>query len=175
MRKALYFGTALLVCSAMALAQESDQTSSPSQSGSQATTQNGPAGASAQSGTAVDQGSSMSGQTFQGCLMGSNGNYTLTDSAGVTYQVQGVDAQLSSNVNKQVEVMGTASASASASASGPDSSSAPESNAGTATGSETGNAGGQASSTAQASATKTLNVTSIHKVADSCGGSPGPQ
>ena len=165
MRKALYFAAVLLVCSAMALAQDSNSTSSPSQSGSEATTQNGTAGASAQTGTSADQNSSMSGQAFQGCLMGSNGNYSLTDAAGVTYQVQGDDSQLSANVNKQVEVMGTPGATASASAAGPDS------NTSASAGSQTGSSGSQGNSTAQASATKTLKVTSIHKIADSCGNS----
>ena len=170
MRKALYFGAVLLVCSAMALAQDSNSTSSPSQSGSQATTtQNGTAGASAQTGTSADQSSSMSGQTFQGCLMGSNGNYSLTEAAGVTYQVQGDDSQLSANVNKQVEVMGTPGATASASAAGP------HSDTSASAGSQTGSSGSQGNSTAQASATKTLNVTSIHKIADSCSNSQSPQ
>lgn len=173
MRKALYLGAALLVCSAMALAQDSGQTSSPSQSGAQATTQSGTAGASAQTGTSADQNSSMSGQTFQGCLTGSNGSYSLTDAAGMAYQLQGDDSQLSANVNKQVEVMGTPGATASASASGPASGS--ESNSGAAAGSQTGTSSSQGSSTAQASATKTLNVTSIHKIADSCSNSQSPQ
>lgn len=174
MRKALYFASALLLCSAMAAAQYSGKTSSPSQSGSQATSQNGTAGASAQSGTSVDQTSSSSGQTFQGCLMGNNGNYSLTDAAGVTYQLQGDDSQLSTNVNKQVEVVGTPGASASASASGPAAGS--ETSAGSAAGSENGNAGSQGASNAQASSTKTLNVTSIHQIAESCsGGSQSPQ
>lgn len=173
MRKALYLGAALLVCSAMALAQDSGQTSSPSQSGSEATTQNGTAGASAQTSASADQTSSSSGQTFQGCLMGSNGNYSLTDAAGVTYQLQGDDSQLSTNVNKQVEVVGTPGASASASASGPDAGS--ETSAGSAAGSENGNAGSAGTSNAQASSAKTLNVTSIHQIAESCSGSQSPQ
>lgn len=165
MRKVLYFGAALLVCSAMALAQESGSTSSPSQSGSEATTQSGTPGASAQTGTSADQNTSTAGNTFQGCLMGSNGSYTLTDSAGVTYQLQGDDSELSGNVNKQVEVMGTPGATASASASRPGSA---NSSTGTSAGSETGSSASQGSSTAQANAAKTLNVTSIHKISDSC-------
>jgi len=155
MRKALYLGAALLVCSAVALAQYSGSTSSPSQSGSDANTQ---------SGTTADQNSSTAGDTFQGCLMGSNGSYTLTDATGTTYQLQGDDSELSANANKQVEVMGTAGSS-SASASGTDNGSS-----GSAAGTETSSQGGSTSG-----APKTLNVTSIHKIADSCGNSQSPQ
>lgn len=170
MRKALYLAAALLVCSAMVFAQESGSTSSPSQSGAQSSTQSGTSGASTQTGTTTDQNNSMSGQATQGCLMGSNGNYTLTDATGATYQLQGDDSELSSNVNKQVEVMGTPGTSASASTSEPGSTSGNASAGNANAGSEAGSTGSQGGSTAQASASKTLNVTSVHKIADNCGG-----
>lgn len=58
-------------------------------------------------------GTSASGKTtFQGCLQGSDGNYTLTDKTGTTYQLQGDTAKLSAHVGHEVQITGsTASAS----------------------------------------------------------------
>jgi hypothetical protein len=45
---------------------------------------------------------------IRGCLSGSSGNWMLTDATGVSYQLRGGDeSQLSANMNKEVEVMGT--------------------------------------------------------------------
>jgi hypothetical protein len=55
-----------------------------------------------------------SGNTIQGCLSGTRDNYMLTDASGVMYQLVGDDSQFSTNVNKEVEVTGTASAERSA-------------------------------------------------------------
>ena len=44
--------------------------------------------------------------TVQGCLMGSDGNFTLTDSMGIKYKLSGNTSQLSSRTKHQVEVLG---------------------------------------------------------------------
>src|SRR5207245_984146 len=114
----------------------------------------------------------------QGCLSGSSGSYMLTDATGVTYQLQGDDSQLSANANKEVEVMGTLGATASASASNaPDETPAGSGATGPANGTTDNNSGstGATASKANANAAKTLTVTSMHKVADSCPASQTPQ
>jgi len=54
--------------------------------------------------------------TVEGCLQGSNGNYTLTDSAGTTYQLAGDTSKLTEHVGHEVEIKGSTSPSSSASA-----------------------------------------------------------
>src|SRR6266542_6634059 len=57
-----------------------------------------------------EKGASASGQTtVQGCLQGSDGNYTLTDKSGTTYQLQGDTSKLSAHVGHEVEITGTTS------------------------------------------------------------------
>jgi hypothetical protein len=154
MKKAFLFGSALLVCGALAMAQD-----------------NAPAAGSADS-------NSTSGNTVQGCLSGTSGAYTLTDASGATYQLQGDESQMSANVNKEVEVMGTMGSKASASATNSPDTSAPASpTAGEASSSAADNSTSATGATATASVAKTLSVTSIRKVADSCsaGGNQTPQ
>jgi hypothetical protein len=106
--------------------------------------------------------------------MGTSGNYMLTDATGVSYKVQGDESQLSSNVNKEVEVMGTVGSSASASASNNADTNAPNSSSASGQPNQGGNpdaSGGGGSSTgatATATASKTLNATSVKAVGDSC-------
>ena len=59
------------------------------------------------------KGASASGQTtVEGCLQGSDGNYTLTDKSGTTYQLQGDTSKLSAHVGHEVQITGaTTSAS----------------------------------------------------------------
>jgi len=158
MKKVILLGAALMLCTALAIAQQ-DTPSNGSSSGQ--------AGASASSS---DQNTaSTDSNSIQGCLTGTSGNYMLTDATGVTYQLTGEESQLSANVNKEVEVMGTAGAKASASAGGsPDSSaSSGSSNSGEAN-SSAGSASGTASGAGANANAKTLEVTSVKKVADSC-------
>ena len=166
MRKGIFFGAALLVCAAMSLAQDSNSTSGASQSGANANS--GSATATSQTSTA-DQNSSTSGSTMQGCLSGSSGSYMLTDATGVIYQLQGDDSQFSANVNKEVEVTGTPGATASASASNAPGA-APSGND-----ANNPSSPGTGAAHANANAAKTLTVTSIHKVADSCPANQTPQ
>jgi hypothetical protein len=55
--------------------------------------------------------------TVEGCLSGSNGNFTLTDKNGMAYQLTGDTAKLTEHVGHEIKVTGT-SASAGAGASG---------------------------------------------------------
>lgn len=154
MRRVMLLSVGIMLCAGLALAQDTPSNGSTSQNETTTT-----------STTTTDQ--SASSNTIQGCLMGTSGNYMLTDATGVAYKVQGDESQLSSNVNKEVEVMGTVSSTASASASNNADTGAPNSgsqgDANTASGSSTGAA-------ATATASKTLNATSVKMVADSCSG-----
>ena len=147
MKKLFLLGSALLVCGALAVAQDTAPT---------------PGTADANSATS---------STVQGCLSGTSGNYMLTDATGASYQLQGEESQLADNVNKEVEITGTVSSSASASATNsPDASAPGNATAGEASGSTApGNTSGtEAGASATANVGKTLSVTSVRKVADSC-------
>ena len=174
MRKGSLFGAVLLCCAALSFAQDPNSTSGATQSGANANS--GSATATSQTSTA-DQNSSTSGSTMQGCLSGSSGSYMLTDATGVIYQLQGDDSQFSANVNKEVEVTGTPGATASASASNAPGA-APSGNDATGPANGTSNnpsSAGTGAAHANANAAKTLTVTSIHKVADSCPANQTPQ
>jgi hypothetical protein len=84
--------------------------------------------------------------TVEGCLSGSNGNFTLTDKNGMAYQLTGDTAKLTEHVGHEVKITGT-SGSAETGASG---STEPSGTAGSA-------GAGQA-----------LQVTSVKHVAKSC-------
>ncbi len=85
--------------------------------------------------------------TVQGCLGGSDGNYTLTDKNGTSFRLTADTAKLSEHVGHEIKVTGTAS-SASASPSG-----------GTA-----GGTMGQPSSASQ----QAIQVTSVKHIAKTC-------
>lgn len=55
--------------------------------------------------------------TVEGCLSGSNGNFTITDKNGTSYQLTGDTAKLSEHVGHEVKVTGV-SGSAATGASG---------------------------------------------------------
>jgi hypothetical protein len=84
--------------------------------------------------------------TVEGCLSGSNGNFTLTDKNGMSYQLTGDTAKLSEHVGHEIKVTGT-SGSAATGASG---STEPSGTAGSA------------------GAGQSLQVTSVKHVAKSC-------
>jgi hypothetical protein len=163
MRKAMLLTAVLTVCAGLALAQDTPSNSTSGQNDTTTTTT-----------TTTDQ--STSANTIQGCLMGTTGNYMLTDAAGISYKVQGDESQLSSNVNKEVEVTGTVASTASASASNNADTNAPNSSSASAQPNQGGNpnasgAGGSSTgATATATASKTLNASSVKTVADSCSG-----
>lgn len=146
----VFLCAALLLLSVSWVVAQQDSTS-PSSAGSQA-------GSSAsQSSTAQTGSSTSSGNetTIQGCLSGSAGSYTLTDNAGISYQLTGDTSQLAKHVNEEVSIRGTQSAASAAGSSANPSTSAnnPSSSAG--------------SSTSGASA-QSFSVTHVKKISDTC-------
>ena len=67
--------------------------------------------------TQTTQTSTNSGNSIEGCLNGSAGNWTLTDQTGKTWQLAGDTSKLSDHVGHQIRIMGTDNSS-SASSSG---------------------------------------------------------
>jgi hypothetical protein len=55
--------------------------------------------------------------TVEGCLSGSDGNYTLTADNGTTYQLTGNTAELKDHVGHEVQITGKTSSSSAASSS----------------------------------------------------------
>lgn len=103
MTKTILLTLTLLSCTAWMAAQSTPQTSTPdssAQSGAQSSAQ-----------APADQAKGDE-TTIQGCLTSSGSNYILTDASGTQYQLQGDTSKLSSNVNNQVQVKGTAGAGA---------------------------------------------------------------
>jgi len=97
---------------------------------------------STQSTPSSASGQSASGQmTVEGCLSGSNGNFTLTDKNGMSYQLTGDAAKLTEHVGHEVKVTGTSSGS--------------------------GAAGGENASTG-AGGSQTLQVSSVKHVSKTC-------
>ena len=87
--------------------------------------------------TQTTQTSSDSGNSIEGCLNGSAGNWTLTDQSGKTWQLAGDTSKLSDHVGHQVRLMGTDnSSSASSSGSAGSSPSSSATGAGSASGSQ---------------------------------------
>lgn len=126
MKKTLSLG--VFVLSALVWAGAQQPNSMPAQSGAQSTT---PGAAQSQPGTqpgmpgattpGTDQaptatpqagtaGTSANGPVTEGCLGGTNPNFTLTDAAGKTYKLNlpaGADgSRLTSHVGESVQVMG---------------------------------------------------------------------
>ncbi|SRR6266478_5453587 len=73
-------------------------------------------------------GDASSQTSVEGCLQGSNGNFTLTDNSGTRYQLHGDSSKLSKHVGHEVQITGSPSASSAASSSAgtPQGSSAPQ-------------------------------------------------
>lgn len=127
MRQLFLLISVLLIGLSWAVAQDSSSPSSSTASGSAAQTSRTGAGGQ---------------MSVEGCLSGSNGNFTLTDKNGTAYQLTGDTAKLSEHVGHEIKVTGT-SATGSAGAAG-------------STESSTG-AGGQ-----------TLQVTTVKHISKTC-------
>ncbi len=56
--------------------------------------------------------------TVEGCLSGSDGNYTLTDKSGNTYQLSGDNSMLRDHVGHDVQVTGNMAPSTASSTAG---------------------------------------------------------
>jgi len=118
----------LLLCGVWATAQNnpSSQTSSPDPSTStQSTTGSSSAGSTAADSSSAgssQKDSSMSetgtsGNSVEGCLSGSDGNYTLTDQTGASYKLTGDTAKLSEHIGHEVKITGTKSSASATGAS----------------------------------------------------------
>ena len=72
-----------------------------------------------QSGAASSRAGQSAGSqmTVEGCLSGSNGNFTITDKNGTSYQLTGDTAKLSEHVGHEVKITGMPSSGAGDSAS----------------------------------------------------------
>ena len=176
MTKTILLTITLLACSAWMMAQ-STSTPSSSQSPDTSSTPSSSTAGQSSSGSSASQSGSQAGSetsqssgsmnnsgsetTIRGCLNSSGGGYTLTDASGTTYQLQGDTSKLSSHVNNEVEIKGTASgasgAGAASSTSPSASSTSPSTGSSASTGSTTGSAAGQM-----------FNVTKVKKVSGTC-------
>jgi hypothetical protein len=166
MSKTLMLAAVLLLSAAWLQAQSS------SQAGSRASGQTTSPAASSQGGMSTSgqtssrtissqSSSSAAGQTIEGCLQGSSGNFTLTDSAGTTYQLSGDTSKLNKHVGEEVEVTGSPSgSSASNSSPGANSSAGTSASAGSST-----SAGTAAGSSQQFTVDKVKKVSSTCKTA----------
>ena len=108
MRKLFLLVSVLLLGLSWAIAQDNTSQGSSTASGSSGQTSRTGAGGQ---------------MSVEGCLSGSNGNFTITDKNGTSYQLTGDSAKLSEHVGHEVKVTGT-SGSAGAGASGSTESSA---------------------------------------------------
>jgi Protein of unknown function (DUF5818) len=112
----------LLLSSAWMLAQSSTSPTDSSQYPSSSPSAQQPAQQPAQSpdmsqSTQAGKAAEAGGTTVEGCIGGSAGNYTLTDSSGKAYQLAGDTSKLGDHVGHDVKVTGTvASAAAGAAA-----------------------------------------------------------
>jgi hypothetical protein len=112
MRKFSLISAILLLASAWVLAQNSTPPTSQYPSSAPSSTQSAPQDAQ-QAGTQTGKDAAAGGNV-EGCVGGSAGSYTLTDSSGKTYQLAGDTSGLADHVGHDVKVSGTASAAAAA-------------------------------------------------------------
>ena len=61
----------------------------------------------------------LSQQTVQGCLQGTDHNFTLTDSSGTTYQLEGDSGKVREHVGHEIQVSGTIGKYAASSSTSP--------------------------------------------------------
>lgn len=118
MRQILLFVSVMLLGLTWAVAQS---TSTPSSSGSSAGYGAQQGAGQDSTGTAAGSGhqthSGAGGQmSVEGCLSGSNGNFTLTAKNGKTYELTGDTATLTEHVGHEVKVMGMSGSGESGSA-----------------------------------------------------------
>jgi len=120
----------------------------------------------AQAGSSIPSQTGSSEMTVEGCLSGSAGNFTLTDNAGKSYQLQGDTSKITDQIGHQVRIKGTQTATAIATTPSGDTASASTGNSGsTASSKSSDNAAG---SSATSSAAIQFNVSSVEKLSDSC-------
>ncbi len=141
--------TAILLLSAVWAVAQTSPSSSPQSTTPDASSQQQPTSPSSTSPsqqpaapdassttTQTTQTSSDSGNSIEGCLNGSAGNWTLTDQSGKTYQLSGDTSKLSDHVGHQVRIMGTDNSSSASSGSTGSSPSSSATGAGSSSGSQ---------------------------------------
>src|SRR5207249_6490556 len=108
--------------------------------------------------------------TIEGYLSGSAGNFTLTDNAGKSYQLQGETSKLSDQIGHQVRIKGTQTATASATTPSGDTASASTGSSGSSASSGAAQkpSDSAAGSSATASAAIQFNVSTLETVSDTC-------
>lgn len=107
MRKLYLITSILLLSSVWLVAQSSPATQQPStdQSSPSATS---PSQTSPTQSTAPDTTqTSTSNTSIEGCLSGSSGNFSLTDTAGKTWQLSGDTSKLTEHVGHEVRITGS--------------------------------------------------------------------
>jgi hypothetical protein len=135
MRQLLLLVSVLMLGLSSVVAQDTSSSPSSSSTGSAQSDSSANSGQTSRTGA----GGQM---TVEGCLSGSNGNFTLTDKNGMSYQLTGDTAKLSDHVGHEIKVTGTSASGAGA-----------ESSAGAAAGSAAG---------------QTLQVSSVKHVSKTC-------
>jgi hypothetical protein len=71
-----------------------------------------------QPSTASQSSPDASKTTIEGCLAGSDGNYSLTDKSGIAYQLTGNTTKLQNHVGHTIQVTGTSTSGASSNMAG---------------------------------------------------------
>jgi hypothetical protein len=110
MRKFSLISAILLLASAWMLAQNSTPPTSSAPSSAPSAAQDAQQAATQ---TGKDAEHAATGNV-EGCVGGSAGSYTLTDSSGKTYQLAGDTSSLADHVGHQVKVTGTTASAAAA-------------------------------------------------------------
>jgi hypothetical protein len=113
--------------------------------------------------TQTTQTSSDSGNSIEGCLNGSAGNWTLTDQSGKTWQLAGDTSKLSDHVGHQVRITGTDNSSSASSTSGSMGSSPSPSSGSTSSGSSATGAG-----SSSAGSQPTFTVKKVKMISSTC-------
>jgi len=94
-------------------------------------------------------------QTIEGCLMGSDGNFTLTDSTGVKFKLSGNTSRLSSHLEHQIGVTGKVASPNSETTNSPTSTDTSTGTQGTGTATKQG-------------VVQTFHVSKVTKIAGAC-------
>lgn len=156
MRK-LYLIASILLLSSVWLVAQSTPAQQPSTDQSSPSSaypsQSSPSQASPSQSTAPDTSQTSSNSTsIEGCLAGSSGNYTLTDSTGKSWQLAGDTSKLTEHVGHQVRLSGSEAGGAAG-----------------AGGSASSSAGASASAGAGGSSTQsTFTVQKVKMISSSC-------
>src|SRR6185312_1051518 len=168
MRKG-YLITAILLLSSVWLMAQSTPSSSQQPTTPSTTDQSSPSTTSPSQSTTTTQTTttdttqtSTNGSSIEGCLSGSAGSYTLTDTTGKTWQLAGDTSKLTEHVGHDVRLTGSeGSGAASGSSSGASGSSASSTGTGSSTGAGSSGAGASGSQ-------PTFTVQKVKMISSTC-------